>query len=141
MNLECQRECSVKTSMIHEELNKTISRLERLENKNGEMDKLSKLLELQMESDKEQNKVLHDLSLTIVKVNENLTSLNSNYKNLNDRVGSVEKDLQDNKIDDLRREKQRVREGSVSFNDVIKKVIFGLAAATGGAILIWLGVK
>lgn len=84
-------------------------RLQIQESKNDSLTQLKTLVEIQTETNKEQNKQMEKFSETLSRINENLTHLNTNQQQsrtdmgkLTERVTEIENTLNESKIDPLK---------------------------------------
>jgi TolA-binding protein len=109
-------------NMVHEQLcieryEALKERVDKLEENNKEITKLSTLMEIQIEMNKQQSE-------TLSKINDNLTSLNNVTGNLDRRIGDLEVGFT--------QEKER---NKIDLRDVGKNIVIGLAMGTLGALL------
>jgi chromosome segregation ATPase len=90
-----------KLSVLEAKTESNTNRIEKLEQLGNELSKLSTLMEMQIEMNKDQQKQLKEQHETLIKINENLNGLSSAYQKLDGRVETLEKNQENNKIDIL----------------------------------------
>lgn len=108
---------------MNEKVNGLSNRVDKLENDRSELTKLSTLMEVQIEMNKKQDEFQREQSLTLVKMNENLTSLNQVTHKLDDRVGELEDSLMQNKIEDLTRVSENEKNNSINVPQLFKNIM------------------
>lgn len=89
-------ELETRIGVLEERLNNQIRRIDYVEDHTKEISKISTLLEIQMEMDKEQKVQIKEQSDTLLMINENLTGLNTRLQNIDERVETLE---ESNRID------------------------------------------
>lgn len=109
--------------IVNERVSGLSSRVEKLENDRSELTKLSTLMEIQIEMNKKQDDFQREQSLTLVKMNENLTSLNQVTHKLDSRVGELEDSLMQNKIEDLTRVTEHEKSNSINVPQLFKNIM------------------
>jgi chromosome segregation ATPase len=90
-----------KLSVLETKTESNTNRIEKLEQLGNELSKLSTLMEMQIEMNKDQQKQLKEQHETLIKINENLNGLSSAYQKLDGRVETLEKNQENSKIDIL----------------------------------------
>lgn len=125
------------------EVNKTkIDSLEKrvsiLEQDRKELSKLSTLMEIQVDMNKEQDIFLREQSLTLVKMNENLTSLTTETSKLGTRLGTLEDKIVEERIEGLRSEAVNERSNSINVPHLLKHVVATLVTSAIIAGTIWI---
>lgn len=89
-------ELETRIGVLEERLSNQIRRIDYVEDHTKEISKISTLLEIQMEMDKEQKVQIKEQSDTLLMINENLTGLNTRLQNIDERVETLE---ESNRID------------------------------------------
>lgn len=113
-------------SILNERINQIDTRVSKLESDSKELSKLSTLMEIQIDMNKEQDTFLREQSHTLVKMNENLTSLNEVTVRLDGRIGTLE-----SKIDE---HDEKVK---IDIVELIKKVFMTVLTTLGVGAIIW----
>ncbi|MFS1518486.1 hypothetical protein V1503_18795 [Bacillus sp. SCS-151] len=86
-------------SALREKTNGHEKRIEHLESQSQETVRISTLMELQIETNKEQNQQMKEFSNTMKNIDGNLTRLNENQEQLSNRVTDIEETLSESKVD------------------------------------------
>jgi predicted nucleic acid-binding Zn-ribbon protein len=111
-------------------------RMEKTENKVDEMGEripvLSTLMERMIISNEKQTEIIDDMKCTLIKVNENLSNLNTEIKDTNNRVGELE--IKINKNEDLYKIDTRKLQKKQYIN--IFESIIGVGTLTGIGLLL-----
>ena len=103
---------------LEDKVKEHAERLTSVERTNGQIEKISTLLEMQIEINKEH-------TLTLRSINENLNNLNKGYENLDRRMEIVE----DN-------QKIMKEKSTVDITEQFKRlIVYGLPSLLGGLIL------
>lgn len=93
-------------------------RIDNLETKNEALSRLTTIVEMQMEANKEQQKQIKDQHRTLEKMNNNLDGLNTTLGNLDKRVEQLESSDNERKLD-----------FGKLFKEIVYKVIPAIAIA------------
>lgn len=126
-------------SVLKEQYKMTNKRLEKIEETVPTIDRLSTLLELTIETNKEQ-------SVTLAKINENLTNLNFGMTDLSNRVTEIEDGNKNEEINQLQQSVKGIDErvkniekSKIDWNEFFKGTfvkILGTVVTLG--VLAWL---
>jgi chromosome segregation ATPase len=114
-----------KVDNLEKKVDKNSEDIAMLKEENRELTKLSTLMEIQINMNKNQEKIIHQQSETLSKINENLTSLNNVTVNLDKRIGDLEVDYRSE------RDKNKI-----DIREVGKKILIGIII---GAVAFALG--
>lgn len=94
--------------------------------KNETLIKIETLMSMQIEDSKKRDKQMDKFEDTLLKVNDNLTNLNNNQKQLGDRVTDIESTLNGQKIDVV---------------GLVKSIFAYVLTAAGGLLVGYLAMK
>ena len=108
-------------------------RVSNLEENNREMSKLSTLMEIQVNLNKEQDAFLRDQSATLIKMNENLTSLNLATNRLDNKIETLEDKFIESKIESIKGNSVKDDENHISIPKLIKHILWTVLTAVGVA--------
>ena len=101
-------------------------RVDGLEQDRRELDRLSTLMEMQLEANNKQDDFLREQSITLIKMNENLSTLNSTTIKLNEDVESLKNNITAEKINSMDAEVKRERDTSIHIPSLIRNGLYTL---------------
>lgn len=127
--------------MLKKQVGKIERRVDDLEKDRRELSKLSTLMEVQIRMNKEQDDFLREQSITLVKMNENLTTLNQTTNKLDERIGNLEGRFTENIIDGLENKIKKVSESSIDVPQLLKKVMYTLIISAIIAGVTWVATS
>lgn len=116
-------------------------RLEKLEGDNAALIRLSTLMEVQTEMNKQQNIQMDKFGVVLESVNSNLSTLNSSHKQLKedmDNIGSKVKHIEKTQVEEAEKTKVDMK---VIWTEIIKKLFYLIPSIVLAAVLIWMGLK
>lgn len=109
--------CGIRHAQVVNQIENNLKRIEKLEERADEVTKLSTLMEIQVDMNKNQ-------SITLSKINDNLTILNSTTTNLDRRLGKLESDF-----------KEDYNKNNIDMRDLSKKIFTGIVLGVVGTLL------
>lgn len=124
--------------MVNDKVNSLENRVNNLEQDRSELSKLSAIMEIQVEMNKDQDKFLREQSNVIIKMNENLTTLNEVTYKLDGRMGDLEDRVIQNTIDGLKSSIDEEKSNSINVPQLIKNVLVTAVTTIAVSLIIYL---
>lgn len=124
--------------MVNDKVNSLENRVNNLEQDRSELSKLSAIMEIQVEMNKDQDKFLREQSSVIIKMNENLTTLNEVTYKLDGRMGDLEDRVIQNTIDGLKSSIDEEKSNSINVPQLIKNILVTAVTTIAVSIIIYL---
>lgn len=120
-------------SHLEARVNSLENRVSNLEENSKELSKLSTLMEIQVKLNKEQDDFLRDQSVTLIKMNENLTSLNLATNRLDNKIETLEDKFIESKIESIKGNSVKDDENHINIPKLIKHILWTALTSVGVA--------
>lgn len=124
--------------VVNEKVNALEKRVGTLEQDRSEISKLGTIMEMQVSMSKEHDKFLREQSNLLIKIGENLSRLNDVTTKLDSRVGSLEDEVVQGKIESLQDNLDSEKSNSIHIPQLVKTVVATVITSIAIGVIMYL---